>query len=62
MVKNNGNTTPLGTNKTLDERLVAIGIWFAVGTIDKKNYLWCLERAFEHWGWKSTTKSGRFRP
>ena len=51
-VKSNGNPESLGMNKTLEERLVAIGGWFAGSEVDAKNYLWCLEKAFEHWGWQ----------
>ena len=50
-VKSNGNTEPLGMKGSLDERLLAIGLWFCQGDIDASNYLWCLEKAFEHWGW-----------
>lgn len=50
-VKSNDNSEPLGTNETLDDRLVAIGGWFCSGDVDAQNYLWCLEKAFEHWGW-----------
>ncbi len=47
-VKSNNNKELLGTNETLDDRLVAIGNWFCSGDVDIKNYLWCLEKAFEH--------------
>lgn len=50
-VKSNNNPKPLAESKTLNERLLSIGTWLAMGSIDDDSYLWCLETAFEHWGW-----------
>ena len=52
-VKSNGNREPLGTDSSLEMRLLSVGFWFLKGEIDANDYLQCLEKAFEHWGWSA---------